>query len=83
MEKVSIVVPTYNNEKVLGKEHPHTAFAYRNLAYVYKKQEKYQEAEELYRKALAIDQKVLGEEHPDTKAIEDKLADLYENYKLK
>lgn len=53
------------------------------LAYTYMKQEKYQEAEELYRKALAIDQKVLGKEHPDTKAMEERLADLYENYKLK
>src|SRR6516165_67605 len=39
--------------KVLGEEHPHTAASYHNLAYNQNAQDKYKEAEEGYRKALA------------------------------
>ncbi len=40
--------------------------SYNNLAGNQNAQGKYAEAEEGYRKALAIRRKVLGEEHPDT-----------------
>jgi hypothetical protein len=51
---------------VLGEEHPLTATNYNNLALNLGDQGKYREAEEGYRKALAIRRKVLGEEHPLT-----------------
>src|SRR5262249_28036938 len=47
-------------------EHPDTAISYNNLAANLNAQGKYKEAEDGYRKALAINRKVLGEEHPDT-----------------
>ena len=51
---------------MLGEEHPDTANSYNNVAYNQNAQGKYAEAEEGYRKALAICRKVLGEEHPYT-----------------
>jgi CHAT domain-containing protein/tetratricopeptide (TPR) repeat protein len=52
--------------RILGEEHPHTAYTYNNLAAVLSKQRQYAEAEKLARKALAINRKVLGEDHPVT-----------------
>jgi tetratricopeptide (TPR) repeat protein len=45
----------------------HTSYAYilNLLATVYLTQEKYDEAEGLYRRAMAIREKVLGDDHPD------------------
>ncbi|WP_413199576.1 CHAT domain-containing protein, partial [Nostoc piscinale] len=51
-------------EKVLGKEHPDVASSLNNLALLYKKQGKYQQAEPLYQRSLAIFEKLLGKEHP-------------------
>jgi tetratricopeptide (TPR) repeat protein len=52
--------------KVLGEEHPDTAWSYNNVAFNLDAQGRYKEAEEGLQKALAIDRKVLGEEHPNT-----------------
>jgi tetratricopeptide (TPR) repeat protein len=52
--------------KVLGEEHPGTAFGYYRLATQLYREGKYAEAAEDFQKALAICRKVLGEEHPDT-----------------
>ena len=49
-----------------GPQHPNTVINYSNLAALYRKQEKYQEAEECYREALAIQQAIYGERHPHT-----------------
>ena len=53
-------------EKVLGPEHPNTATSINNLAGLLRTTGRYEEAEPLYRRALAICEKVLGKEHPNT-----------------
>ncbi|MCP9787362.1 CHAT domain-containing tetratricopeptide repeat protein, partial [Cyanobium sp. N5-Cardenillas] len=50
----------------LGPEHPNTAQALNNLAFLYVNQGRYGEAEPLYKRALAIFEKALGPEHPNT-----------------
>ena len=47
------------------------------MANLYKNQGKYEEAEPLYQRALAIKERVLGEEHPDTAGSLNNLALLY------
>ena len=51
-----------NSDRVLAPRSP--AGALNNLAFLYKIQGKYAEAEPLYKRALAIREKVLGREHP-------------------
>jgi len=63
-------------EKVLGKEHQHTALTYNNIAYVYHDQGDYAKALEWYYKALAIYGKVLGE-HPSTATMYNNIACVY------
>jgi tetratricopeptide (TPR) repeat protein len=53
-------------QKVLGEEHPDTAWGYNEVAFNLSAQGKYAEAVAHLRHALAIRRKVLGEEHPDT-----------------
>src|SRR5262245_62677060 len=48
-----------------GINHTSYAYALNTLATVYLAQQKYDEAEELYRRAMAIREKVLGDDHPD------------------
>ena len=43
--------------KALGGEHPDVAVSLSNLGYLFRKQQKYPEAEKLFRKALAISEK--------------------------
>ncbi len=43
----------------------YSAVALHILAEIYQKQEKYTQAEPLYKRALAIHEKDLGEDHPD------------------
>ena len=50
---------------------------YQDLAQVYTRQARYQEAETLYKRALDIEKKVWGEDHPSTVNCYDNLADLY------
>src|SRR5262249_58464558 len=57
-----------------GREGPTTATACDRLAANLNRQGKYQEAEEGFRKALALRLKVLGEEHPQTAASMDNVA---------
>ncbi|KAK3690270.1 Tetratricopeptide repeat-domain-containing protein [Podospora appendiculata] len=54
------------SEKVLGLEHPDTLTSMNNLAFVWKDQGKFEEAEQMNRRALGGREKVLGLEHPDT-----------------
>ena len=49
------------------EDHPDVADTYNNIAIVYKKQGKYEEALEYYNKALTIYINKLGEDHPYTK----------------
>ena len=54
--------------KVLGEDHPDTAWSYNNVAYNLNAQGKYAEAGPLFQKALDIFRRLLGEGHPDTAA---------------
>ena len=54
-------------EKVLGKDHPDTAFSCNNIAVTLYKQKKYQESYNYMKKAVDIFKKRLGENHPHTK----------------
>lgn len=67
----------HNAEQVLGTEHPDTAAALNNLAYLYRTRGVYVLAEPLYQRALAIYEKVLGTEHPATATALDNLAGFY------
>jgi tetratricopeptide (TPR) repeat protein len=53
-------------EEFYGQEHKETAIIYNNLAELYRKQGRYEEAEPLHLIALAIYEKELGENHLDT-----------------
>ncbi|GHO54458.1 tetratricopeptide repeat protein [Ktedonobacter robiniae] len=78
------------NEKVLGPEHPDTASSLSNLAYLYKSQGKYELAEPLLQRTLAIPLKELEKEtktppcgssdprepHPQARMLEAGLSDL-------
>lgn len=50
-----------------------------NLAELYRAMNRYHEAEELYSRAIAIQEKVLGPEHPDLAVTLNDLAELYRN----
>jgi tetratricopeptide (TPR) repeat protein len=65
-------------EKALGRDHPAVATGLNNLALLYKDQGRYEEAEPLYSRALAIFENVLGLTHPSTVACRDNLRLLYE-----
>ncbi len=49
-------------EKILGKEHPHTATSYNNLAGLYESMGENKKAEPLYIKALKTSEKILRRE---------------------
>ncbi len=51
-------------EQQLGANHPDVATSLNNLAYLYKSQGRYGEAEPLFARSLAIKQKMLPENHP-------------------
>ena len=53
-------------EKVLGKDHPDTAFSYNNIGSVYYRMGNYPKALEFHTKALNIREKALGKDHPTT-----------------
>ena len=67
------------SEAVEEVDHPDMATSLNNLAMLYNKQGKYDEAEPLYQRALAINEKVLGPDHPDTATSLNNLAALYNN----
>ena len=60
-------------QQLLGEEHPHVAFSYNNLAFLYDSQGRYSEAEPLLQKALAIFEQRLGTEHPHTVTVRNNL----------
>jgi hypothetical protein len=51
---------------MLGEEHPDTLTSLNRLAAVLRHQGRYEEAEEMNRRALKGREKMLGKEHPDT-----------------
>ena len=66
-------------ERTLGAEHPEVAVTLNNLADMYQNQARYDEAEPLFRRALAIYEKQLGAEHPNVAVVLNNLAFLYNN----
>ena len=51
-------------KKKLGKEHPHTATIYFNIAKLYTTLEQFEEARKFYCKALSIRESAFGPDHP-------------------
>ena len=66
-------------EQVLGAEHPDTLTILDNLAAVYNRLDKYEQAVLLLQRALAIQEQVLGAEHPDVATSLNSLAAVYNN----
>jgi tetratricopeptide (TPR) repeat protein len=64
---------------VQGADHPTTASSLNNLAALYYDQGKYEQAEPLYKRALAIDEKAYEPDHPDVATDLNNLANLYYN----
>jgi tetratricopeptide (TPR) repeat protein len=63
--------------KALGEDHPHVASMLYNMASVYGKQGRHEEALEHYERALAVARKALGEEHPDVATTLNNMAGVY------
>ena len=64
-------------DKELGGDHPATLSSVNNLAFIYKGQSRYDEAEPLYKRVLDVFENVLGREHPNTLTSINNLAALY------
>ena len=64
-------------EKALGPDHPDVANSLNNLAVLYRDLGRYEAAEPLFKRALAIDEKALGPDHPDVAVSLNHLAGLY------
>ena len=58
---------------------PDVAASYNNIAIIYQKQGKYEEALEYYQKGLEIDIKVSGQDHPDVAASIKNIGIVYHN----
>ena len=65
------------SERLRGTEHSDTARCLTNLAYLYKRQNKFAEAEPLFVRALAIFEQRSGPQHPDTALCHRNLVALY------
>jgi tetratricopeptide (TPR) repeat protein len=63
----------------LGPDHPKTATGLNNLAEFYRRLEKYEQAEPLFKRALAIREKTVGPDHFETATVLNNLALLYKS----
>src|SRR5205085_2146782 len=63
----------------LGPNHPDTATSLNNLAGLYDNQGKYEQAEPLFQRALAVSEQALGPNHPSTAQSLNNLALLYDS----
>ncbi len=68
------------DEKVLGPEHPNLASTRNNLAALYYIQDRYEEAEPLYKRSLHIAQKAFGSGHPNVVTIQENIASFYQSW---
>ena len=66
-------------ENELGKKHLYNGTVLHNLAYIYKAMGKYEQADPLYQRDLAITEKALGKDHPSVATTLNNLARLYES----
>jgi tetratricopeptide (TPR) repeat protein len=64
-------------KRLLGDNHPDVATSLNNLAYLYKSQGRYPEAEPLYLEALDLRKQLLGDNHPDVATSLNNLGQLY------
>jgi tetratricopeptide (TPR) repeat protein len=64
-------------EAYFGADHPYYAVALNKRGLVYRAQGKYEEAETLLKRALAIREKTLGASHPDVAQTLTNLANVY------
>ncbi len=60
----------------MGSDHPQVAIGLNNLAGLYMVQDKYGDAESLYRRTLVIWERALGKDHPDVAMALENYADL-------
>ena len=60
-----------------GKVDPGVADSFNNLAMIYRKRHKYAEAEQAYKRSLAITEQFFGHVHPDTALTRENLGVLY------
>ncbi len=77
--KYALAQPLYEksleiNRRLLTDNHPDTAAAYFDLAYILKSQGKYTLAQSLYEKALDIHRRLLTDDHPQTAGTYNNLA---------
>lgn len=79
----SLVVIAKGVQRALGPEHSNLAIRLNNLAILYADQGKYEQAEPLFRRAIAIYQQTFGPDHPGTKTIEGNYARFQEEKKRK
>jgi hypothetical protein len=56
-------------EKVFGLESAEVGAGLSNLAALYQRQERYADAEPLFKRSLAIREKALPHDHPDCRAV--------------
>jgi CHAT domain-containing protein/tetratricopeptide (TPR) repeat protein len=61
----------------LGAEHPSTLNTMNNLAFLYKEQGRFKEAEPLFKQCLVVAEKIYGLDHPEVAGILNNLALLY------
>ena len=65
--------------KAFGEEHPNIASCLNGLGDLYRSQERYEEAESHYKRALFMWEKTLGENHPFVALSLTGLASVYQN----
>ena len=61
-------------KKIFGEDHADVATSYHNLAVLYDNLKEYNQAKELYEKALTIGKQIFGEDHKYVETIRSELA---------
>ena len=77
LEAEGLFVTALDVAERFGPEDPRLATSLNNLALLYKSQGRYEAAEPLHKRALAIKEKALGPDHPDVATSLNNLAGLY------
>jgi len=61
----------------LGPEYPEVMNSLNNLALLYSSQEKYAQAEQLYKQVLIVKEKAFGPDHPEIANVLENMVNLY------
>ncbi len=75
------LVAALRTAEEFGPEDPRLALSLNNLALVYHAQDRYDEAEPVYQRAITITERALGPDHPNLAASLGNLAELYRTQK--